>query len=991
MTGARRKRVLVSATIAALAAAIGIGTYLGGSLGSLESDTVDARFAVHGSDGPPGDVVAVAVDDATLDELGLKWPFPRCLHARVLDRIAAGNPRAIVVDFQFTEPSDAVAPDGVSCDEKLVQAVDDAGNVVLGTTETDEHGGTQIFGGDDMLAMVGARAGITLVPYDDDGVLRHLPYEVQNLKSLGIVAAEIATGKTIAEPSPKSQWIDFAGPAGTVASYPYSQVLAGKVSPSAFAGKIVVVGPAATAFNDLHRTSAGDEPMPGVEVQANMVKTALDGFPLRGLWGGWNVLVIILLAAVPPLARLRFPTWQALLIGLGAGVLFVVAAQLVFEAGWIASMTYQLLALAISCIGILVAEVSHAYAHERRIRTARQTRVLISAWIAAVAIGITFAAYFGHVMRSLELKTVDARFGIRGSDGPPADLAVVEIDDATFGELREQWPFSRCRHARVIDRIAAGRPAAIAIDIQFTEPADDSDVASDGTTSCDDVLITAVKNAGNVVLSTTEVGDNGETGIFGGDEVLEEIGARPGNTIFPHDTDGVARHMLYEDSNLKTFGIVSAEVASGKTIRPPSADPQWVDFAGPPGTVRSYSYVDVLRGKIPPSVFHDKLVVLGPSATSLQDLHTTPTSGDTVMSGAELQANAAETALRNFPLRSLWFGWNFVLIVGFGLVAPLVSLRFKGWRGPAIAVGVGALFVVCAQLAFNHGRVVTLTYPLLALGLSAIGVLVAEYLLEAFERVRTHDTFSRFVPEAVVNQVLERTGGELRLGGELVDGTAMFTDLRGFTTFSEGLDAEEVIGLLNGYLGEISDAVLANGGTLVSYLGDGLMAVFGAPLPQEDHADRALAAAREMLEVRLPRYNETLLARGFERGFKMGIGLNSGPFMSGNVGSQRRLEYTAIGDTINTASRIEGMTKGTPYALYLADSTKEALTRPVDDLVYIDEMPVRGRTHPIKLWSLTADYVRKLDWESEGKSPPPAAPSPPETTEPGPERVPAGR
>ena len=202
--------------------------------------------------------------------------------------------------------------------------------------------------------------------------------------------------------------------------------------------------------------------------------------------------------------------------------------------------------------------------------------------------------------------------------------------------------------------------------------------------------------------------------------------------------------------------------------------------------------------------------------------------------------------------------------------------------------------------------------------------------------------------------MLERTGGELRLGGELVEGTAMFTDLRGFTTFSEGLDAEEVIGLLNGYLGEISDAVLAHGGTLVSYLGDGLMAVFGAPLPQDDHADRALAAAREMLEVRLPQYNEMLRAQGFERGFKMGIGLNSGPFMSGNVGSQRRLEYTAIGDTINTASRIEGMTKGTPYALYLADSTKEAPSAGPDDLVYIDEMPVRGRQQPIEIWSVEA-------------------------------------
>ena len=339
------------------------------------------------------------------------------------------------------------------------------------------------------------------------------------------------------------------------------------------------------------------------------------------------------------------------------------------------------------------------------------------------------------------------------------------------------------------------------------------------------------------------------------------------------------------------------------------------------------------------------------------------------MSGAELQANVAETALHGFPLRSLTRPWDIALIVIFGLIAPAASLRLRGWRSPALALGVGLLFAVAAQLAFNQGWVVLLTYPLLALVLSSIGVLVAEYLLEAFERVRTHDTFSRFVPEAVVNQVLARTGGELRLGGELVEGTAMFTDLRGFTTFSEGLDAEEVIGLLNGYLGEISDAVLAHGGTLVSYLGDGLMAVFGAPLPQPDHADRAVAAAREMLAERLPSYNETLLARGFERGFKMGIGLNSGEFMSGNVGSQRRLEYTAIGDTINTASRIEGMTKGTPYALYLADSTKEALTSPVDDLVYIDEMPVRGRTHPIRLWSLTSDYVLKQDWESEVAKP----------------------
>ena len=126
------------------------------------------------------------------------------------------------------------------------------------------------------------------------------------------------------------------------------------------------------------------------------------------------------------------------------------------------------------------------------------------------------------------------------------------------------------------------------------------------------------------------------------------------------------------------------------------------------------------------------------------------------------------------------------------------------------------------------------------------------YVLEAFERERVRDMFARFVPEQVVDEVLARTDGDLRLGGVRMEATVLFTDLRGFTTFSERLPAEEVIEVLNRYLGEMSDAILAHGGTLVSYIGDGIMAVFGAPIEQADHADRALAAAREMLDVRLP-------------------------------------------------------------------------------------------------------------------------------------------
>jgi len=228
---------------------------------------------------------------------------------------------------------------------------------------------------------------------------------------------------------------------------------------------------------------------------------------------------------------------------------------------------------------------------------------------------------------------------------------------------------------------------------------------------------------------------------------------------------------------------------------------------------------------------------------------------------------------------------------------------------------------------------------------------LAKKRLYELERERVRGVFSRFVPEAVVDEVLKRTDEDLRLGGVRLTGTVMFADLRGFTSFAENLPADRVIDVLNRYLTEMSDAVLDNGGTLVAYMGDGIMSVFGAPLEADDHADRALVAAREMLLVRLPRFNGWLGESGLGAGFRMGIGLASGPLMSGNVGSARRLEYTAIGDTTNTASRLEGMTKGTPYSIFIADSTRQSL-RNQDGLVFVDELEVRGRQSKIRLWTL---------------------------------------
>jgi adenylate cyclase len=233
--------------------------------------------------------------------------------------------------------------------------------------------------------------------------------------------------------------------------------------------------------------------------------------------------------------------------------------------------------------------------------------------------------------------------------------------------------------------------------------------------------------------------------------------------------------------------------------------------------------------------------------------------------------------------------------------------------------------------------------------------------LDDLERERVRDIFSRFVPEHVVDEVLSRTDDDLRLSGVTLDGTVIFGDLRDFTAFAESLPAEIVIEVLNRYVSEMSDAILDNGGTLVTYMGDGIMAVFGAPIEMAGHADCALAAAREMLNSRLPGFNRWLREKGLGDGFGVGIGLSSGPIVSGTVGSERRLEYTTVGDTTNTAARLEAMTKNTPHSILIADSTRRSLRQPAEDLVFVDELDVRGKRSKVRLWTLADRGARETE------------------------------
>jgi adenylate cyclase len=610
-------------------------------------------------------------------------------------------------------------------------------------------------------------------------------------------------------------------------------------------------------------------------------------------------------------------------------------------------------------------------------RAARRRWLIRRGYFAAVAcaaVGLSLAAYATGILKPFELDAVDELFTIRGDQRAPSDVVLVKIDERTLrqlglvvaeptGVLRmslfARGLLFRPFHASVIRRLRTAGARVIAYDISFTQPTTEKE---------DRALQESLAAArGKVVLAATEVGPQGQHAVLGGEAVLRQYGLRAGNANLRPDQNGVVYRVWYSLQGLQTFAVAAAEVFEHRKLdtRQVREGKAWIDYAGPPGTIRGVSFSDVLNGEVPASVFRGKAVVVGPVARSIPGVDVFRTPAGSHMASAEIQANAIATALRGFPLREAWAPLRVALIVLLALVVPLAAVRLTPLWTLALAGGVGLLFAAAAQLAFDRGTVLTYAYPAAALLLSTAGSVVAQAELAAREHTRT--VFARFVPEEVVDEALARARGGIRLGGVECEGTVMFADIRGFTSFSEARSAPQVIDVLNRYLTEMSEAILAHGGTLVSYIGDGIMAVFGAPIEQEDHADRALAAAREMLEA-LPRFNSWIEEMELGEPFRIGIGLNSGAIVAGNVGSERRLEYTAIGDVVNTAARIEASTKGTGEMLFVAESTISRLSHQPVELVYFDEIAVRGRKERIKIWSLANRQRRPAATAPESNS-----------------------
>lgn len=398
-----------------------------------------------------------------------------------------------------------------------------------------------------------------------------------------------------------------------------------------------------------------------------------------------------------------------------------------------------------------------------------------------------------------------------------------------------------------------------------------------------------------------------------------------------------------------------AQVRLGEHVMPLDGDAAWLDYAGPAGTFPTYSAVDVVEGRVPPGALAGKVVLVGITRYGY-DVARTPFES---MPGVEVQATALENLLRGRPLSRTSRTVDLGAMLGLG---ALVSALFL-WRRLHPAARVGGVLVVLgawllgSQWAFERRDTwAPAVGPVATVLASALTGLALAYTSEALQRRQLKKAFSHYVGEDVLDELLASPGA-LTLGGERRRLSVLFSDIRDFTTFSESLPPDRLVTVLNTYLSPMTRAVLAQGGLLDKYIGDAVMAVFGAPLKRDDHARMALACALEMHRELEALNAGPLKALGLE--FAIGVGINTGEMVVGNMGSQTRFDYTVTGDAVNLASRLEGLTKRYGVFCLVGDATRAAAP-PDFRFRALDLVQVKGKHEAIAVWELLGGPGREV-------------------------------
>jgi adenylate cyclase len=648
----------------------------------------------------------------------------------------------------------------------------------------------------------------------------------------------------------------------------------------------------------------------------------------------------------------------------------------------------------------------HFSLQQRFFQWRRGHAVLIGLAIALISSFLTEASFF----QAVELKTLDARFRMRGNLPLQSPITVVFIGDDSIKAFG-RWPWSWDHHALLIDTLKRAGARQILYDIFFSESPGEQEAG---------LLAGVTEMAGNVYYcshftSLEETPSDGFEGLLRGVGLNEPIAvlagaaAGVGHCNAKPDIDGSSRKIplvvhhggrLYPSASLKaaldylgtgdealTFrgaGQMEIPRTGGPTVSLPfdRGGQSLINFLGDPKVFPSYSFRQVLEADRYPgqsavdlSEFKDRIVLVGVTFAGNTDLRPTPFAADSPM--VYTLATAVDNILQNTFLRNPPATINWGSLLALGALAGFLTFSFRALTSLVAGAALGFAYLAGAQLLFSSWRWnLQVLAPLLTILSTYIVVTSVRYFLEERRAREIRKMFSNYATERLVNAMVADPG-LARLGGERREITVLFADIRGFTSFSEKHSAEEVVSLLNEYLGAMSDIVFRWEGTLDKFIGDAIVAFWGAPLDQPNHAELALRCSLHMIN-RVEELQSKWSAEG-KVPWSIGIGLNSGEVIVGNIGAEgKKMDYTVIGDPVNLGARVESLTRRMKSNILLTEFTLERIRGLISAGTFghlavrgMGMVTVKGKEDPVSVFQVfskepgSGSEIEDGEWRAE--------------------------
>ncbi len=598
-------------------------------------------------------------------------------------------------------------------------------------------------------------------------------------------------------------------------------------------------------------------------------------------------------------------------------------------------------------------------------KTHRRNIILIGILATVLSMLISRAGFFNNV----EYNSIDLRFKARGKAKIVAPVVIVAIDDESFGKMPDRWTWPRNYYATAVKNLKKWGAKVVAFDALYTEP-------TSSKPKEDEAFAKAIKEVDNIVLGMAILFTSDERG----DKTTLEL---PIDQLKLHARSlGVVHHPFDPDMHIResfirldyngikyfSLALETLGVYYGITDRVKNMnyrELKWgdltvplykgneiiINFAGPPGSFETVPFYKVYSGTdIKPGMFRDKIVLIGSTAEILHDVFIAPFSETGMMAGVEIHANVINTIMSSAFMTKMNDWESFWLVLGIGILTCFLIFGIGTMPGLGVVVAEIAAYILFAGYLFNsHNYIITLVDPVFTMVLCYLSMSTYKVTIEEREKKKIKETFSRYVSSNLVEELLN---SEIKLGGEKKEITILFSDIRGFTSMSEKMQPEEVVGILNEYLTEMTDTIFKNDGTLDKFIGDAVMGPFGTPAYYPDHALRAVKTAF-MMKGKLNELNEKWKSQG-RHTLKIGIGINTGDVIAGNMGSLKRMEYTVIGDAVNLASRLESLNKDLGTEIIISSSTYEQVKDHVKVKKFTD-IKVKGKEE-----SLTVYEVKEL-------------------------------